>query len=134
MIDKRSSARRDTVLYLRITHRTSRVEIGRLTDLSATGVLLITEQPLAADEPMEVCIHLPPRLSSERDTLCGILTPKWSKPDRNPRLSLSGCLFETAPEDKELRGYLIEEYGFNSGTIDFRKRYERSKAMRDEEI
>lgn len=134
MIDKRSSARRDTVLYLRISDRTTRGEVGRLTDMSTTGLLVVSESPLTMDEPIEICIDLPPRLSSERDTLCGVLTPKWSKPDRNPRLSLSGCLFETAPEDREVLGYLIEEYGFNSGTIDFRRRYERSKAMRDEEI
>jgi hypothetical protein len=133
MNEKRASSRRDTVIYLRVSHRASGESIGRLADLSEDGALIITDQPLETGAEIAACIHLPPRLASETETLCGVLVPRWNRPDRNPELTLNGCLFQTAEAAHELLAYLIDEYGFNNDTIDFRRRHERSKQAREEE-
>lgn len=133
MNEKRASSRRDTVMYLRVSEQGSGEEIGRLADLSEDGALIITDKPLQTGTEITACIHLPPRLAAETETLCGTLIPRWSSPDRNPDLMLNGCLFKTGEPDHELLGYLIDEYGFNNNTIDFRRRYERSKQTPEEE-
>lgn len=132
MSNKRQVPRRDTVLYLPVVHATSGEQIGRLADISKTGMLLIAGHELAPGVQVPVRIVLPPAFAADRESLAGTIEPRWHRPDLNPRLTLNGCLF-TVTEGAECLDELIDRYGFNNDTIDFRKRFERSKREPDEE-
>lgn len=133
MTGKRQSVRRSTVLYLKVLDEETENEVGRLADLSSEGVLVVTAKPLEAERPYHVRIALPPFGIAGHDHLEGMLHRRWSRPDRNPDLTLNGCLFSVEPELQPVLDQLIERYGFSDGTIDFRRRYEAGIAEREKE-
>jgi hypothetical protein len=132
MSNKRQVPRRDTVLYLQVVHATSGEQVGRVADISRTGMLLIAGNELTPGVPVPVRIDLPPAFAADRVSLSGTIEPRWHRPDLNPRLTLNGCVFSVS-EGAEWLDELIDRYGFNNDTIDFRKRFERSKREPDEE-
>ncbi|MDA3951309.1 MAG: hypothetical protein PF508_19030 [Spirochaeta sp.] len=132
MSNKRQVPRRDTVLYLQVVHAVSGEPIGRVADISKTGLLLIAGNELTPGVQLPVRIQLPPAISADGESLVGTIEPRWHRRDLNPRLTLNGCLF-TVSEGADHLDELIERYGFNNDTIDFRKRFERSKREPDEE-
>lgn len=134
MTNKRRAPRRDTVIYLRITDAGSGKEIGRLADVSDTGILIVSNAPLPTGERIAVQIHLPPHLMEGGETELSVeIEPRWSRPDKNPSLLLNGCVLYVDAERAPILSVLIERFGFNNDTIDFRKRYERSKDAYSEE-
>jgi hypothetical protein len=133
MTGKRQSARRSTVLYLKVVDEETEEEIGRLADLSREGALIVTAKPLEANGTYHVRIALPPFGIGGHPHLEGTLHHRWSRPDRNPELTLNGCLYSVDPEFQPALDQLIERYGFSDGTIDFRRRYEAGIADREKE-
>ena len=133
MINKRKSPRRDTVLYLPIVDAESGNQIGRMADISQTGILIVADSALPEGRRIQARILLPPHLADLSAELAVEIEPRWSRPDKNPQLVLNGCFLVVDESDAETVSALIERYGFNNDTIDFRRRYEQTKYARDEE-
>lgn len=133
MTNKRRMPRRNTVMYLRVSQADSGSELGRMADISQTGLLLISSRKFPTKQRIHVNIHLPPSLAVGVSYMPATIETRWSKADTNPQLILNGCLLEVADEHTAILNQLIEHYGFNNDTIDFRRRFEKSKLEADEE-
>lgn len=133
MINKRKSPRRDTVLYLPVVHAETGEHIGRMADISSTGILIVADSALPAGRRIPVRIVLPPQLADLAAELSVEIEPRWHRPDKNPQLILNGSLLIADEADAETISVVIERYGFNNDTIDFRRRYEQTKYAHDEE-
>lgn len=123
----RKSERRESLLYLPVTLAGDNAPLGRIADLSAEGILLISDKKLKVGNPLDVVIALPGGSLSSREegweSLKAEVIPRWSRPDRNPRLTLWGCSLQIDPSEEPLLDFLIHEYSFSSGTRDFYRLY-----------
>ncbi len=122
MDEKRSSERRTIFYYLSVLREDGSTELGKLCDISENGVLLITDSPEELkNEPITALIILPPQLQKNEKVLKVKISKRWSKQDKNPLFYLVGCTMESAPEQQETIGKLIELYAFSDGYKDLRK-------------
>lgn len=90
--------------------------------------MVLSEKPLTLNKPIRVALSLPGGTltaeEAEWKELKGTLTPRWSRPDRNPQLILSGGTFTVAEEDEPLLDHIIHWYSFSCGTRDLYRIHE----------
>lgn len=111
--DRRTIKRRHLIFYLRVWRLDSDQPLGHVVDITAEGMMLISEKPIAVGEEYALEIRLP-------DTE-GALKPmhfravcRWSDNDINPVFYDSGFEFlDKQPEDIDTIRSLIEAYGFH---------------------
>jgi hypothetical protein len=110
--ERRTIKRRHLIFYLRVWELDEDRALGHVVDITAEGMMLISEQPIATDREYSLEVRLP-------DTE-GRPTPmrfravcRWCDNDINPAFYDSGFEFlEQGPQDVETIRSLIEEYGF----------------------
>ncbi len=88
--------------------------------MSSDGALLLSDSSFRPEEPFAAVIALPQMGTKETKELSCTLTPRWSKPDYNPDLHLTGCTMELAPVHRRLINDFVREYGFNGEAPQFR--------------
>jgi hypothetical protein len=111
--DRRTIPRRHLIFYLRVWETDAERPLGHVVDISAEGMMLISEKPIQIGQEYSLEVRLP-------DTE-GALQPmrfraicRWSDNDINPAFYDSGVEFlEKRPEDIETIRTLIETYGFH---------------------
>ncbi len=113
MAEKRRQKRRHLVYYLEVFDRKSGKPLGRLADLSAEGLLLLTEKELAPGKKLDLDVRVPqvPGLQSEKLHLKAVV--RWSGHDKNPALRCAGCQFSrVSPEDEAVIDLLFKLVAF----------------------
>jgi hypothetical protein len=111
--DRRTIKRRHLIFYLRVWELDGDRPLGHVVDITPEGLMLISEQPVAAGQEYALEVRLP-------DT-DGALQPmrfravcRWSDNDINPSFYDSGFEFlETRGDDIETLRTLVEAYGFH---------------------
>ncbi len=111
--DRRTVKRRHLIFYLRVWEPTSNRMLGHVVDITPEGLMLISEQPIAVGEELQLEVRLP-------DTE-GALQPmrfravcRWSDKDINTAFYDSGFEFlERGAEEMETLRTLVEAYGFH---------------------
>jgi hypothetical protein len=111
--DRRTIKRRHLIFYLRVWELEADRPLGHVVDITAEGLMLISEQPIEAGQEFTLEVRLP-------DTE-GALKPmrfkavcRWSDKDINTSFYDSGFEFlEKRPQDIETIRNLVEAYGFH---------------------
>jgi len=112
---RRKEVRRHLVYYLQVVSAISGKPRGRLGDLSADGMLLLTSSPFEVGKNYHLRVEMP-----EDDPEPLALTVRaecsWVRKDANPDITLAGFKFVqlTVPALKAINR-LQKEYGFFDG-------------------
>lgn len=111
--EMRKVERRHLVFYLRVFDGSSSRVIGHIVDISAQGVMLVSDKPV----PVNTHYHLRMRLPSEvadREEIVFSGTSRWCKKDVNPDFFIIG--FEMDELDPEIERHiisLIKDFSYN---------------------
>ena len=114
--ERRRRVRKTAVIQLRVTWPDG-TELGRLVNISASGLLLVHEAPIVLGELQRIAIHLPKAMEPSRpvelEARC-----RWTQPDVADGHLQSGLAFERVPDDAmtQIANY-VERFSFESGTI-----------------
>lgn len=122
MEEKRQGMRRTIFYYLTLLHRETREDIGKLGDISESGILVITDDAdKLSSGKIPVDIVLPVALRETQEVLSVDIEARWTRRDSNPDYYLIGCEMISAPEQQKLIDELIDMYAFSDGYKDLRK-------------
>lgn len=110
MDERRIIPRRHLRSYLQILDRTTDLVIGHLVNISETGAMIISEDPINNNEKYRLRLDLPEEFEGSRNFDLNS-TGVWCKRDRiNPNLYASGFAIEKNQPDDERIGRFIERY------------------------
>ena len=112
-VEKRDVARRHLVFYLRILDGMSSRVLGHLMDISPSGLMLLSDEPVAVNEEYRLRMRLPKEISNEHNEIIFGAVSRWCRQDENPDFYVTGFqIQEMDNTTKELVKHLIEEFGF----------------------
>jgi hypothetical protein len=111
--DRREKHRRHLLLYLDVCDEESGQTLGRLGDVTAEGLLVLSPGPLPLDYERTVRVKFPAVRHFGGPDLVARVLPCWARPDVNPELFGTGFRF-VEPDEKVLQQvrYLVERLGF----------------------
>jgi len=104
--EKRTIERRHLVFYLRVFDGTSNKIIGHLVNISAGGIMLVSEKPIKTNREYRLRIKLPKEVVG-RDEITIDATSCWSKPDSNPDFFVNGFRITRLNSDLEKKIHLL---------------------------
>jgi hypothetical protein len=86
LTEQRRLPRRELIYYLKITDGQTGLELGRLADLHAEGMMILSEKPLSTGSPCEVYLELPKAIQAENKREALRLEGKivWTRPGPRP--------------------------------------------------
>lgn len=111
-VEQRQATRRHLVFYLRIFDGMSSRVVGHLMDISPSGLMLLSDEPVAVNEEYRLRMRLPKEVSGSDEIVFGAVS-RWCRQDENPDFYVTG--FQIQDIDNETResvSHLIEEFGF----------------------
>lgn len=108
--EKRSLARRELIFYLKATDLLTGAELGRMIDIHAKGLLIMSLKPLAIGQEYSLGIELPKTLQAQSATHVGLKAKcVWLKPSRVvPYIEHGLMIVEKTPESERTINMLIE--------------------------
>lgn len=114
MDEKRINQRTDLVYYLKIKDKATKKIIGRIGDISDTGLMILSEEKLILNHFYNISIKLPEDNDFNKEEIDMTVKTKWEKPDFNPNYHCVGCEFVNIDKDDEfaLRS-IIKTLGYN---------------------
>jgi len=86
--------------------------MGHLMDISADGLMLLSDGPIEVNEEYRLRMRLPKEVSGSDEIVFGAVS-RWCRQDDNPDFYVTG--FQIQDMDDETResvAHLIEEFGF----------------------
>jgi len=117
--DRRRARRRALIYYLKVIDLATGKELGRVADITRDGMMLFGNKTLNKKNNYRVRIIME---KSVFDMSLGNLDVtaeiRWSKPDANPELTLTGMLFHDLNDNgRKIIGNIIRKIGMN-GRLD----------------
>lgn len=112
MQDQRTAPRRDIIYYLEVRDSRTGSTIGRVVDVSDSGLLLVSTDAPETGARMSATVLLPEGIAPAPSFDC-TLTVRWRRRDHNPNFTLVGCRMEVGETDLETVRHVIREYAFN---------------------
>lgn len=100
--EHRQLSRRELIYYLKVTDRRTAQELGRMADIHAGGMLLLSEKPLPGGITYEAALELPKALvpAAGRNHIDLDFECVWSRPGpKNSSYSENGVRFLSLDED-----------------------------------
>ena len=111
--EKRQVVRRHLVFYLRVFDGMSNRVVGHLMDISQSGLMILSDEPVAVNEEYRLRMHLPWEMAGSEEIVFGA-TSRWCRADENPEFFLSGFQIQDIEREAErLIRHLIEEFGLS---------------------
>lgn len=112
--DLRKVERRHLVFYLRVFDGMGSKVIGHIVDISAQGLMLISDNPVPVNEDYRLRMRLPSEIA-DRDEILINATSRWCKPDVNPDFFITGFqIHELTPDIEKYIVSLIKDFSFHS--------------------
>jgi len=109
--EKRSFKRRHLIYYLRVYDGVSSRVVGHIVDISPHGFMLISDEPVAAQEEYRLRMKLP-GLSSVQEELIFEAVCRWCREDDNPAFFVAGFqIHNLLPEEATYIQSLIDDFG-----------------------
>lgn len=110
--ERRKLKRRHIMFYSRVFDRRTGEFIGYLGNMTPEGLMIISDEPITADQPFSLRIDLPediyPKLVLAFDA-----HSVWCEPDIDPHFYNTGFrLSNISQEDIDLINQIVEDYGF----------------------
>jgi len=111
MIEQRKKTRRIFSYYMRVTDIVTQKLIGHLSDISSTGFMLDSVQPVPIGEHYNLRIDLPNEIA-DKNFLVFMAQSKWCSIDKaNPFTRNVGFEIVTiTPQDAAIYNRIIERY------------------------
>lgn len=114
--DMREVERRHLVFYLRVFDGMSSKVIGHIVDISAQGLMLISDSAVPVNENYRLRMRLPAEIA-DKDEIIINATSRWCKQDVNPDFFITGFqIFDLTPEIEKYILCLIDDFSFNDPT------------------
>lgn len=111
--EMRGVERRHLVFYLRVFDGMSSKVIGHIVDISAQGLMLISDSPVSVNENYRLRMRLPAEIS-EKDEILINATSRWCKQDVNPDFYITGFqIHDLTPDIEKYILCLINDFSFN---------------------
>ena len=111
--EKRQVVRRHLVFYLRVFDGMSNRVVGHLMDISQSGLMILSDEPVAVNEEYRLRMHLPWKMAGSEEIIFGA-TSRWCRADENPEFFLSGFQIQDIESEAEkLIRHLIKEFGMS---------------------
>jgi hypothetical protein len=111
--DMRAVERRHLVFYLRVFDGMSSKVIGHIVDISAQGLMLISDSAVPVNENYRLRMRLPAEIA-DKDEIMINATSRWCKQDVNPDFFITGFqIHALTPEVEKYILCLIEDFSFN---------------------
>lgn len=111
--DLRKVERRHLVFYLRVFDGMGSKVIGHIVDISAQGLMLISDSPVPVNEDYRLRMRLPSEIA-DRDEILLNATSRWCKPDVNPDFYITGFqIHGLTPEIEKYIVCLIKDFSFD---------------------
>jgi hypothetical protein len=112
MQERRKYPRKDLLLFAHVYDSESEKIIGTLLNITLEGAMVLSEDRIAANKPMELHIKLPENFV-EKNELVFTANTRWCGPDINPEFYDVGYQFaNVSEEDANIIQAIIEKYGF----------------------
>lgn len=112
-IEKRQVKRRHLVFYLRVFDGRSGRVLGHVVDISAEGIMLLSDVPIETNEIHRLRMRMPSEMTDSNEILF-TATSRWCKRDENPDFYITGFqMHDLTEEHKSQIATLIEGYSFN---------------------
>ena len=112
---RRRAIRRHLVYYLKVVDAKTNKPKGRLGDLSAEGLLLLTKSAFKTGKTYRLRVEMPEDDPDPRAFVSNVLCV-WTRKDMNPDVTLVGFRFADLSEAAtEAIGRLVKAYGFFDG-------------------
>lgn len=112
MSNRRVSERKHLVYYLQVVDRNTNQPVGRLVDITAEGLMLVSDYPLATNTIFNLRMILPVG-APEGQHLDFDAKSLWCSNDINPEFYDTGFqLLNATSEEIETIENLIADYGF----------------------
>lgn len=113
-LDRRIQQRRHIVYYLKVYDLDSGELVGRLVDVTVTGIHVISETPLEPGVELTLVLYLPDEIL-RRETVIMPSRLLWCRPDVNPDYWGMGFEFlGIGSADATILESLIQEYAFDN--------------------
>ena len=111
MDDRRKLRRKYLAFFTRVFDRNSGQLLGHLADLTAEGMMIISEKPLRTDETYTLEMDLSGAFF-EKERLNFRAESIWCKPDIDPTFYNTGFrLINMSTDDIDIIERIIQEYG-----------------------
>lgn len=111
--ERRNVKRRHLIYYLRVWKLATDHPLGHVVDITAGGMMLISEKPVTTGQEYALEIRLPDTEGQPTPMRFRAIC-RWCDNDINPAFFDSGFEFlESRSEDIEIIRGLIDEYGFS---------------------
>ena len=109
----RSLKRRNIVFQLPVYHQKSGEVLGHLVDITTSGLKLVSTTPIESSRLFRLRMELPEDYFKQR-ALNFMARSRWTRPDVNPELSVTGLTMEGLDDEgKEVISGLVDLFGFN---------------------
>ena len=117
MDEKRKVKRRFLLYYMRVYDGSTRHQIGNLVDITPKGVMIVSEEPLAENQIMNIRIELTTDVS-EKPYMEFSARSIWCETDVSPSLYNIGFeIIKILPEDKKIVQRINEVFGFRENKL-----------------
>lgn len=112
-LDRRRLSRRHLIYYLRVFDGAGNRVLGHVVEISASGLMLVSEEPLTVQEEYRLRMKIG-GLLPQPDELVFQAVCKWCREDVNPDFYLAGFLLQNiTPHAREIIEKLVDEFGFS---------------------
>lgn len=112
MFERRKLKRRHLIYYLRVFDCANDHLVGHLVDITADGIMIISEQPIEMNKIFHFKMMLPSRIGGKEEWLFQAQS-RWCSKDINPDFYDTGfMLINVAEKDLEVISNLIRGFGF----------------------
>jgi hypothetical protein len=113
MADRRSADRDNLVFYLKVTNTQTGEPIGRVVDMSADGLMVVTGKPMPVGQEYDLCVAIPDGDHGERRWQVHAES-LWCRNEANPELMDVGFkLKKLTGHDRRTIASLMATYGMH---------------------
>ena len=105
MEDFRHRPRKNTPHLVRVLNEDTGKAVGRIVDITADGMMVVTKEKIVAGQEYNYRIILPVMVHHRSD-VCLVAKAIWTKGDKNSDFSRAGFKFINLPGEE---GFLLED-------------------------
>lgn len=111
--NKRKMKRRHLIYYLRVFDVKTGQLIGHLVDITAEGVMLISDKPIETGKDYQFRMALPSEIFNTEELIFNAHSV-WCRRDVNPDFFACGLrISDISEQDLDIIDHLITNFGFN---------------------
>lgn len=112
MDDKRRAPRKKAIYYLEVFNDETGLSLGRMVDLTAGGMLLISENPIAPNGHYKMRMRLPRKIKGAEEIVFDAVSA-WCRESKNSDFIETGFRFVELPQETlEIIELLNKYYAF----------------------